>query len=269
MNRASWILLAVLILAVGSFLTWRAMRPGAPPPVIPASIEPSQPAAGEPAPPPVPTPQAASPPMMPAEPSEPLPALDESDPEVRTAAVELLGADYVDQLLVPADIIRKSVVTVDNLPRDKIALRLRAVPPLPGRFIASEGGDEWTVISAENFARYTPWVNVFVAADSGRIADLYLRFYPLLQQAYQDLGYPDQQFHGRVIAMIDDLLAAPEIDAPIRLVRPHVLYQYADPGLEERSAGQKTLIRMGQQNAAAVKQKLREIKTLIGAANSA
>lgn len=268
MNRASWILLGVLVLAVGGFLTWRAMRPGSPPPVMPAAIESVPPAVSEPSPPPVLMPEVTSPPMLPAAPVEPLPALDESDPEVRTAAVELLGADYVDQMLVPADIIRKSVVTVDNLPRDKIALRLRAVPPLPGRFIASEGGNDWTVISAENFARYTPWVNVFVAADSGRIAKLYLRFYPLLQQAYQDLGYPEQQFHSRVIAMIDDLLAAPEIDAPIRLVRPHVLYKYADPELEERSAGQKTLIRMGRKNAAAVKQKLREIRALISAADS-
>ena len=60
MNRASWILLGVLVLAVGGFLTWRAMRPGSPPPVMPASVEPSQPAVSEPAPPPVLTPEAAS-----------------------------------------------------------------------------------------------------------------------------------------------------------------------------------------------------------------
>ena len=56
------------------------------------------------------------------------------------------------------------------------------------------------------------------------------------------------------------MAAAPEIDAPIRLMRPKVLYEFADPDLETRSAGQKILIRMGARNAARVKAKLREIR---------
>ena len=59
---------------------------------------------------------------------------------------------------------------------------------------------------------------------------------------------------------IDDLLAAPEISGPVKLVRPKVLYQFADPDLEARSAGQKIMLRMGAENAAKVKAKLREIR---------
>jgi len=119
------------------------------------------------------------------------------------------------------------------------------------------------MLSEENFKRYTPWVNVFANADPAQLADLYVRYYPLLQQAYEDLGYPDQQFHHRVLQMIDDLLAAPMIDESVYLVRPHVLYQFVDPELEARSAGQKALIRMGPDNANQVKEKLREIRSLI------
>ena len=50
--------------------------------------------------------------------------------------------------------------------------------------------------------------------------------------------------------MIDHLLATPEIEGPIRLVQPKVLYEFADPELEARSAGQKLLLRMGAANAA-------------------
>ena len=60
--------------------------------------------------------------------------------------------------------------------------------------------------------------------------------------------------------VIDNLLAAPEPQAPIRLTQPHVLYQYADPALESASAGQKILMRMGGRNEALVKAKLRAIK---------
>jgi hypothetical protein len=46
-------------------------------------------------------------------------------------------------------------------------------------------------------------------------------------------------------------------------VQPKVFYEFADPKLEARSAGQKLLIRMGPQNAAALKKKLREIRSQI------
>ena len=44
------------------------------------------------------------------------------------------------------------------------------------------------------------------------------------------------------------------------MVTPHVQAQFADPELEARSAGQKILIRMGSENAAVIKAKLREIR---------
>jgi len=66
-----------------------------------------------------------------------------------------------------------------------------------------------------------------------------------------------------LIPIIDHLLATPDISEPIQLVQPKVLYQFADPELEKCSWGQKTLIRMGPANAAAVKTKLREIRASI------
>jgi hypothetical protein len=44
------------------------------------------------------------------------------------------------------------------------------------------------------------------------------------------------------------------------LVQPKVLYQYADSELGALSAGQKAMIRIGPENAAVVKAKLREIR---------
>ena len=64
-------------------------------------------------------------------------------------------------------------------------------------------------------------------------------------------------------AIIDHLLATPEVEGPIELVRPKVLYLFADPALEQRSWGQKALIRMGTQNATKVKSKLRDLREVI------
>jgi hypothetical protein len=43
------------------------------------------------------------------------------------------------------------------------------------------------------------------------------------------------------------------------------MYIYADPALESRSAGQKLLMRMGPDNAKAVKAKLTELRAVITA----
>ena len=59
------------------------------------------------------------------------------------------------------------------------------------------------------------------------------------------------------------LRAAPDPEAPIRLEQPKILYQYADPNLENRSAGQKIMMRIGRNNAAVLKQKLTEIRRLV------
>ena len=43
------------------------------------------------------------------------------------------------------------------------------------------------------------------------------------------------------------------------------MYTYADPALEGRPAGQKLLIRMGPENAKAIKAKLTELRAVITA----
>jgi len=63
------------------------------------------------------------------------------------------------------------------------------------------------------------------------------------------------------VEAIDDMLAAPELKEAPQLVQPKVWFQYADPDLEGRSAGQKILMRIGPANAAKVKSRLREIRS--------
>jgi hypothetical protein len=66
-----------------------------------------------------------------------------------------------------------------------------------------------------------------------------------------------------LIAAIDDLLATPEPKEALRLVQVKVRYQFADPDLERRSAGQKMLLRMGPENARVVKAKLRDFRQYV------
>lgn len=188
---------------------------------------------------------------------KPLPALADSDREVQDSLVGALGRS-LEQVLVPQDIVRHVVVTVDNLPRRKVAIQLRPIKPTAGEFLVAPGGEP--TLSPENAARYAPVMAVVKNADVAQVAAVYRRFYPLFQQAYVDLGYPDGYFNDRLVEVIDHLLATPDVTGPLKLTQPGVFYQYADPSIEERSSGQKLMIRLGSQNAAVVKEKLRALR---------
>ena len=195
----------------------------------------------------------------------PLPALADSDPALSDALSKVIGASAVKDYLLPENIVRRLVVTIDNLPRQKVAVDKRPTGPVGGSFLA-EGDELHATLDPQNFARYQPIVAVVGKLDMRQVAAVYVHFYPLFQQSYQDLGYPNGYFNDRLVQVIDSLLAAPQPAAPIQLVRPNVMYTFADPTLEARPAGQKLLIRMGPDNAAIIKSKLTELRAAITAA---
>jgi len=192
-------------------------------------------------------------------PAVPLPALADSDSAMQEALATLFGATTFNQLFHPKDIVRHFVATIDNLPRKSVALRLAPPQPVPGAFKVS-GREGNAVVGVDNAARYAPYVRALQTVDSAKLVSLYVRFYPLFQEAYAELGYPSRYFNDRLFEVIDHLLAAPDVHAPIALVQPKVLYEYADPALEDLSAGQKIMMRIGPENEAKVKAKLRELK---------
>lgn len=244
------VLAGIVAIAIAAWFLWPA---DAPPPPIPAlsSLKP----------PPKPDPKGPEHPVV-AKPDPALPPLKQSDPAILSALSSLLGDAAVARFFDLEDGIRRIVATIDNLPRESYATRLNPVRPMPGTFVAS-GRDATLAIAPSNEKRYADFIRVAEGVDSQKAVGLYVRFYPLFQQAYRDLGYPEGYFNDRLIAVIDHLLAAPEVNGPIRLATPHVLYEYVDEGLQERSAGQKALIRMGPDNARRLKAKLRELRAEI------
>ena len=230
------------------------------------ATEPAAPAAA------APEPQAGSGPLIGPPRSVPqaqtsLPALDQSDALARESIVSLIGRKAFEERVVPDQLIRRIVVTVDNLPRPTASRRTMPLDAVPGAFRVA-GSGEASVIDAANFARYAPFVRVMDSIDARALVYSYARAYPLFQRAYEELGYPGKHFNDRLVEALDDMLAAPELGAPAALVQPRVLYEFADPDLEARSAGQKILLRMGGENALRVKAKLRELRREILAATA-
>ena len=193
---------------------------------------------------------------------KPLPPLNASDPTITEALSGFFGKKTIADMLVPEQVIRHIVVTVDNLPRKKVAEQMRPLKAAPGLTATTMSGDT-IALSADNYARYAPFITMVQSTDPKQLGALYIRYYPLFQQAYEDLGYPGQYFNDRLVEVIDHLLKTPDIRGPVELKQGRVFYEFADPALESRSAGQKMLLRMGSDNADVLKKKLRELRVVV------
>lgn len=255
-NTVVWIAIPILLLA--GFAAWYLGReePAEPPVAAPAA-EPVEPVAAEPRHPVEPPPAAEEPRGE----LQPLPSLDDSDEYFKLEMRGLLG-DAVPPL--SDALIERLVATIDNLPRAAVAERVRPVGP-PGTPFAVSGqdGSGEFLLGPDNFRRYDALARQIARVDPGEAAEVYRRYYPLFQKAYVGLGYPDGYFNDRLVEVIDHLLATPEVEGPIALVRPHVLYQFADPELEALSAGQKLMLRIGPENRELVSDALRDFRARI------
>ncbi|MBR0564639.1 DUF3014 domain-containing protein [Azoarcus sp. L1K30] len=203
--------------------------------------------------------------VVPTAPATAAPDLETSDSVVGEALDSLLGKGGLAELVIVKDIVRRIVATVDNLPGEQMPWARSPVRRAEGGFVV-DARDGAMTVAAENAARYLPYVQLAEVVDSGRLVALYSRLYPLFQAAYDELGYPNAYFNDRLVVVIDHMLAAPEIEGPIRLVQPKVRYRFEDPALEKLSAGHKIMLRMGTENARRVKARLRELRQRLTAA---
>lgn len=188
-----------------------------------------------------------------------LPQLKSTDNFMSNALASLVNNKALMNIFINDQLIHNIVVTIDNLPRKQVSMRAMPIKKAPGKFITMESEGD-TVISPENNARYTPYIKFAEAIDPKQLVDLYVQLYPLFQETYEELGYLDQYFNDRMIIVLDNLLAAPEINEPVQMVQPKYYYLYADPELESRSIGQRILMRIGSDNEKIIKAKLKDIK---------
>lgn len=286
MNRSAWVGLVVGLAALAG-IYYYFFRPDAapepqwmpPPPAADQTILPdpeeaaSDPPILHPMPAPLPEPADAAGEEETAEPAGAgaangrLPELEASDEPAADTLRNLFGAEPIESFLIPRDLIRRVVLTVDSLDREPLPLWLRPVRRVPGPLAAQSQGQGETqtlYLDAANAQRYAALVSAFTRVDAQAFASAYRRYYPLFQDAYDRIGNPRKRyFNDRLIEILDHLLATPAVPEPVALIRPKVVYLYADPALEERSSGQKTLMRLGRDQSAQVQAKLREIRSAI------
>ena len=253
-NPLVWIILFVLAAGAAWYLSVRQDQTEVEEAlVIPAEVAPEPPPEQYPVDDiQVPEPEPVEPepvePMAPEPEPQPLPTLAESDPEVLGEAKALSPA--LEALLIPEFVLSRIVTTIDALDGARVAPPMRPTTSVPGRFTVLEA-DGQAVISPQNAERYAP----FVA--------LYVRYYPLLQEAYLGLGEGDERFNDRVVQVLDHLLATPEPVGLLEVRQEEANYVFVDPELEALSVGQKALLRLSQEDRTTVKDRIRDLRNAL------
>lgn len=256
------ILLLIVLLGILGGIIYQQQRvpkqePATVPPPTPAPTPIKQPIIHYPVPEPA-TPEPAAPKATLSEPKasppakeETLPPIQDGDQAIEQVLPRLVSDRGLFELLNADNFIQRFVAMIDNLPEKRLPRLYMPLKPPGGRFIVSGTADA-PQTSSRNHKRYQRYVELLENMDPNLVLNIYMHFYPLFQHAYEQLGYKNAYFNDRLIFTLDHLLETPDPKEPILLNQPSVLYTYADPLLENRSAGQKILIRIGPANRAKV-----------------
>lgn len=206
----------------------------------------------------------------------PLPPLQQSDGYTVETLSGLLGEAAVIQYFATEGVVSRVVATVDALGSRQVPGNIQAMQAPAGTFMVVDNPSPETVLRNEmgdimpqyladpdNSRRYVNYVEMLEAVDPQTFAEQYRKHYPLFQQAWRELGYPDGDFDRRLREIINELLITPEITEPLELYKPEAVYLFVDEHLESLSAGQKILLRMGNENATRLKSWLSELQRVL------
>jgi hypothetical protein len=267
-----FIIIGILLIVVLAVVFWPSEK--APEEVIepePAITEPNEPAPIEPD---IFEPKPAAPtveleekeevePLPEVEETEPEP-LDISDPAVKSSLLDSSTAsdDTLNRMLVNEGLLQRFVVSVTNLANDEMAPNHQLLTPPEQNFrVYSQAGKQW--IDAASYKRYTPYVDMLESFNNEALLDVYATYKGDIQAKYDEIGDPDKDFNQVLLQAIDQLLDTPEVPVPVEVYTDSVAYKYADERLENLNEPQKQLLRTGPDNMRRIKAKLREIKTLV------
>lgn len=198
-----------------------------------------------------PVPEVAGETSEPAAP--PLPPLEESDAMMREQLAAVGMGPELDQMEAEENLIQLGTALIDGFSRGVVQYKLLPVKR-PAKPFSVELKGEGIYMDPAGYTRYDEYAEAIATLDTQALVGSFHRMRPLYEQAYAQLGLDPEAFDNAVIRMLDHVLQTPEIDEPIELTRKSVMYQYADPQLEQLSTVQKQLLRMGPQNLRRIKE---------------
>lgn len=190
-----------------------------------------------------------------------LPPLDASDAFVREQLAPL-GSDEWRSWLDGDTLARRFAGAVLAVADGKSPRRALDRPTLRGGFTVTGDADD-ARIDPSSYARYDRIADAVATLEVERARAAYRLLYPLLAEAWAEIGPPGVSLDDAARRAIDGLLATPDAPADAEVVLHEGLWRYRDSSLEALSAAQEHLLRMGPANAAKVRDALRRLRTTL------
>lgn len=185
-----------------------------------------------------------------------LPSLNASDDFVFEGLRAMGNGAALVRLLAEDQIVRKFVVFVENISRGEFpqtGLPYRGIEQeMPVRNI----DENLFVMDESAHARFDQFIETFIAIDTDAAMIFYRTLSPLFQQAYAEIGFRNVSFDNTLRRAINNVLNTSHVEEPYQLVRPSLMYLYADADIENLQAVHKQLIRIGPDNTRRLKAKL-------------
>ncbi|RLQ21994.1 DUF3014 domain-containing protein [Seongchinamella sediminis] len=267
------IALAVLALVIGIAWYFSGSSPEPEPPA--AELITPVPAESPPplAPPPAPAPDIPAPTTIGTDTSdpndtviepepEPELTLEDSDPVVRETLAPALDNSVFAQALRQDDLLERGTAFIDAAGKGSLLNKVFTLPPPEGKFEVREEAGR-VVMDPATYARYDDYAEAIGALDPETLAAAFHRFRPLLEQAYGNLGYPQEDMDNSLIRALDQVIAAPVLDEPPALKQHVTTYTYADESLEELPPIAKQLLRMGPDNQRIIQDQARALRAAL------
>ena len=209
-------------------------------------------------PPPPPSPPVAAPVEEIA-----LPPLDASDSLVRDLVAALTSHPGFAAWLIPDQLVRTFVVVVENV-ADGNNPAGRLTPLRPTQRFRVRGEAPQLGVDPASYARYNTHAELVASINPVGAAELYRRLYPLITEAYAELGHPDGGFNDTLRRALRNLLETPVLERDVTLVPRATFFEFVDDELEDLHPVQKQFLGMGPRNVRAVQASLLDIAREIG-----
>jgi DUF3014 family protein len=184
-----------------------------------------------------------------------LPPLNESDAIFRESLVDV--SPGLEKWLQGGNLISRYLVIVNDFSQGmRIYKHMRFISL--DRPFAVKQDKQGVYIDPSGYTRYNQLVAAVDAVSVQQALHIYKRFRPLMQQVFEQFGYPDDHHLDDIIKKaVANIVVAPVIEGRIALIHPTVRYKFADKNLETLDPVQKQMIRMGPENTRIIQSKLR------------
>lgn len=191
-----------------------------------------------------------------------LPPLAESDPFIREQ-LERFGLPR--EWVAREDLMRRLAVLIDNATRGDLPphRQLRFLKPA-GRFEVVER-DGALHADPANSRRFDPHLDLLERIEPATAARFLDTIDPLLDAAFRELGSAMSGGEALRVA-IERVIEMRAVPADPELVRPKVLYEYADPELESLPPLEKQMLRLGSRNLERLRTYLIALRAELGSA---